>query len=296
MTKCLRRIVRCACLPLMLCASSAQTADILVEDALGRAVSLREPASRVVALAPHIVENLYSIGAGELLVGAVAYSDYPAQAAELPRVGGVGSFSLERILALSPDLVIAWDSGTSAKLKAALQRLGLTLYVDEVHSLSALAQSLENLGALTGHRDSGWEAAQRLRTRSSPAHSTGDPTHRVPLLLQVWDRPLQSIGGNHLLTEVINSCGGRSISENISGLAPVISIESVLAADPQLIIVESEDQGAHWSAYPGLRAVANGNIFVMDPDTLYRPTLRLIQGMQTLCGRLDAIRNPQPRR
>lgn len=272
-----------------------QTAYGAVEaqDAEGRAVSLDKPAQRIIALAPHIVENLYSIGAENRIVGAVQYSDYPESAGQIPRVGGVGAMSLERIVALQPDLVILWGSGTPIGLRSGIERLGLSYFVDEVRSLTDLDHSFLALGALTGHRPEAAQVSAQLQSSldkisfNTRSKILGEPP---AVFLQLWDQPLQSIGKEHLLNEVIERCGGRSITDDIAGLAPLVSMESVLAQDPALIIVENLQQSLHWNSYPQLQAMQNDNIAVVDPDLLHRPTLRLLQGMQIICERVNASR------
>jgi iron complex transport system substrate-binding protein len=117
-----------------------------------------------------------------------------------------------------------------------------------------------------------------------------DSAKQPELFVQIWNDPLQSIGRRHLLTEVISRCGGRSVTAALPGLAPQVSLEAVLEADPALIVVESAAQGEHWSRFPQLRAVANGRVRTIDPDLLYRPTLRLLDGMRLLCDEIEALR------
>lgn len=263
------------------------------QDAEGRVVHLENPAKRIIALAPHIVENLYSIGAQSSIVGAVQYSDYPESAGQIPRVGGVGAMSLEKIVALQPDLIILWGSGTPPGLRSGIERLGLSYFVDEVRSLADLNHSFLALGALTGYEPEAAHTSAQLQSSldkisfNTRAQILGEPPE---VFLQLWDQPLQSIGKEHLLNEVIERCGGRSITDNIVGLAPLVSMESVLAEDPALIIVENHQQSLHWNSYPQLQAIKYNNIAVVDPDLLHRPTLRLLQGMQIICERVNASR------
>ncbi|WP_439106409.1 helical backbone metal receptor [Congregibacter sp.] len=269
-------------------------AAVHASDAEGRRVELSAPATRIVALAPHIVENLSAIGAQDTIVGTVQYSDYPASAKRIPRLGGVGSVSLEHIVALQPDLIILWGSGTPTGLRSSIERLKLPYFVDEIRSLNELGNSFEALGALTGHSAEGTLAARQLtqsltqREAIQAAQTTDD---RPGVFLQLWDQPLQSIGGEHLLNEVIERCGGQSITRSISGLAPQVSMEAVLADDPALIIVESPAQAKHWHNYPRLQATRNDNIVIINPDLLHRPTLRLLDGMRQICERIAPIRN-----
>ncbi|WOJ96199.1 helical backbone metal receptor [Congregibacter brevis] len=265
-------------------------ATVVATDSDGRRVELIEPAKRVVALAPHIVENLYSIGAQGSIVGAVQYSDYPESAKSIPRLGGVGSISLENIVALEPDLIILWGSGTPTGLRANIERLGLPYFVDEIRSLEELSESLEALSVLTGHLAEGLVATKELEEDLSEiggerSLSQGDAPG---VFLQLWDQPLQSIGREHLLNEVIERCGAYSVTRGITGLAPLVSLEQVLAEDPAFIITESAAQAQHWSKYPQLRSVREGNIAVINPDFLHRPTLRLMEGMRQICKRLKS--------
>lgn len=274
-------------------------AGVRVVDAVGRSVEIAKPAKRIIALAPHIVENLYAIGAGERVVGAVEYSDYPAAAKAIPRVGGVGSISLEKIVALNPDLVILWASGAPIGFLEGLDRLRMPYYVDEIQSLNALRNSLAALGSLTGEREKATEAYDKvsnaMRERQSELTARGAKALSAPrVFVQVWDKPLQSIGKNHFLNEVIELCGGQSISAAAQGLAPMMSLAYVIATDPDLIIAESEAQAAMWHRYSQMRAVQTANIKVVDPDLLYRPTLRLLAGMSTLCELISKAPSQHP--
>jgi iron complex transport system substrate-binding protein len=261
-------------------------AEVQVIDSEGRELHLNKPARRIVALAPHIVENLFSIGAGEQIVGAVQYSDYPIEARALPRVGGVGSYSLESIVDAQPDLVILWGSGTPPQVRASLERLGIPYVVNEIRSLDELGAQFATLGAVTGHKTEAARAASAVRRSLQSAQKNGEAGGSVPVFLQIWDDPLQTIGDGHLLSEVISRCGGRSISDDLPGLAPLISLEQVLAADPALIIVESQAQARHWQRWTSLRAVRGNSIVSINPDLLYRPTLRLLEGMTAICEHL----------
>jgi iron complex transport system substrate-binding protein len=279
-----------ALLCLALCAPGiALAATPAVTDAAGRHVILPAPARRIVALAPHIVENLYSIGAGAQIVGAVDYSDYPAGAEKIPRVGGIAGISLERIVALQPDLVVGWQSGTDSRVIAAVDELAIPYYLDEIRSLEDLRRSLTHLGLLTGRSDGSVEAVRTLRLAVA-AHAGTGYGERPTVFLQLWDQPLQSVGAQHLLTDVIERCGGSSVTASVPGLAPRIELEAVLAADPDLIIVESTEQAGHWSRFPDLTALRADRIHAINPDLMHRPTLRLLQGMRVICKHIDEAR------
>ncbi|MDP5052495.1 MAG: helical backbone metal receptor [Congregibacter sp.] len=283
-------------LPLLVLGPCPANATVEARDAEGRLVRLPQPATRIVALAPHIVENLFAIGAGDAIVGTVQFSDYPESARQIPRVGGVGSMSLETIVALDPDLVLVWGSGTPSGLRAAMERLGISYFVDEIRSLDELGNSFLALGSLTGHSMDAAKVRAGLdeslaSLRAGAAASGGDKMPGV--FLQVWDQPLQSIGKEHLLNEVIQGCGGRSITDTALGLAPLMSMERVLADDPAVIVVDSPEQARHWEQYPTMRATRTHNVAVINPDLLHRPTLRLLEGMQLICRRIEASQAAQ---
>jgi hypothetical protein len=176
-----------ACLPC--------TAQIEVKDYIGRDVVLEQPARRIVALAPHIVENLYSAGAGQYLVGAVSYSDFPAAAADVPRVGSYRAFSLETILALQPDLIITWASGNGIAALQDLQTLGVPVYVSEPRKLDDIPRSLRAYARLAGTEQVGERAAQKV---SQALHALAvDYSERRPISVfyQIWHEPLQTLNG-----------------------------------------------------------------------------------------------------
>ena len=144
------------------CAMAAQAGAITVQDFAGREVTLTKPAQRIVALAPHIVENLYSAGAGERLVGVVSYSNYPQQAARIPQVGSYNAFSLEQIVALHPDLVVMWGSGNGMQALDRLQELDIPVYVSELRQLSDVPHSIRRLGQLAGTIAASEREARRI--------------------------------------------------------------------------------------------------------------------------------------
>ena len=150
------------CCLLLLLAGAARGEPVSVVDFMGRTVSLPAPAQRIVALAPHIVENLYSAGAGDRLVGVVSFSDFPAAARDLPQVGSFSAFSLEQIIAAQPDLILMWGSGNGSGALAKLQRLGIPVYVSELRQLADIPASIRLLGKLAGTETSSEPEALRL--------------------------------------------------------------------------------------------------------------------------------------
>ena len=162
--------MRCVYIVLLLLVAPLVSAEIRVRDALGRELVLEQPARRVISLAPHITEVVFAAGAAEQLVGTVSYSDYPPAARDVPRVGTYDTINFESILALQPDLVLAWRSGSSEEAIARLQALGIKVFVQEPRALEDVATALRDVGTLTGNSAAGELRAQRFhgRCRSHP--------------------------------------------------------------------------------------------------------------------------------
>jgi iron complex transport system substrate-binding protein len=278
---------RLSLLLLLLCSLPLQAAVTVVDDT-GRRLSLARPAERIVSLAPHITEQLFAVGAGGKIVGAVEYSDYPEQAKAIPRVGGYSRLDLERILALKPDLVVAWQSGNDVRAIERLQALGLRVYLSEPRHLPDIADSLEKLGVLAGVPEEASRQAGEFRQRLAALRQQNAGQAPRTLFYQIWNRPLMTVSSRHLINDVITLCGGRNVFADLDALTPTVSTEAVLAADPQVIIAsgmgtERPEWLDEWKRWPQLQAVKNHQLFVIDPNLIQRATPRLLQGAERMC-------------
>jgi len=268
---------------------------ITVLDFSGREVTLDQPAKRIVALAPHIVENLYSAGAGDKLVGVVSYSNFPDEAKNVPEVGTYNAFSLEQVLALNPDLVVMWGSGNGMQTLSTFEALGIPVYVSELRQLSDVPKSIRNLSQLAGTPAIGEAEASRIETELNALQRRYGEKRSLSVLYQIWNDPLQTVNGEHLISEIISLCGGHNVFGDASSLAPRVSIESVLLRDPDAIVASGMGEARpewldQWRAYPSLTAVADEALFFVNPDHLQRPSARIVLGAQSLCQQLDQIR------
>lgn len=268
---------------------------ITVQDFSGREVTLDQPAKRIVALAPHIVENLYSAGAGDKLVGVVSYSNFPDEAKNVPEVGTYNAFSLEQVLALNPDLVVMWGSGNGMQTLSTFEALGIPVYVSELRQLSDVPKSIRNLSQLAGTPAIGEAEASRIETELNALHRRYGEKRSLSVLYQIWNDPLQTVNGEHLISEIIALCGGHNVFGDASSLAPRVSIESVLLRDPDAIVASGMGEARpewldQWRAYPSLTAVADEALFFVNPDHLQRPSARIVLGARSLCQQLDQIR------
>lgn len=274
---------------------AALAANVSVLDDTGARVTLNAPAQRIVSLAPHATELLFAAGAGARVVAATEYSDYPAAAEKLPRVGGYHALDLERIVALKPDLVVGWASGNPAAQLERLKRMGVPVFLSEPRRFDTIASDLERIGVLTGNEVDAKVAAKGLREGIETLRQRYASRKPVRVFYQVWSDPLQTLNGKHMVSDVLSLCGGRNVFAELDPIAPTVTREAVLKAAPEAILTGREpatDQGSldAWRAWKALPAVALGNLFYVDGDHLNRAGPRILAGAQEVCAVLDQAR------
>ncbi len=273
-------------------------AEIVVTDASGRTLRLPAPAQRIVALSPHLAEALFAAGSGDRLVGTVRHSDFPPAARGVPIVGDAGRVDLEAVLALRPDLVLAWQSGNAQVQLERLRALGLAVFVFEPKRLEDVAVQLEDLGRLAGIGSVPAAVAYRDRLKVLAAAQAGKAP--VKVFYQIWHAPLMTVGGTQIISDLVRLCGGVNVFAGLSAVAPTVSVEAVLAADPEVIVASGSgeanpEQLAEWRRWPRLAAVRRGNLHVIHPDLVQRHTPRLLDGAEQLCLALDDARAKRAR-
>jgi iron complex transport system substrate-binding protein len=264
-------------------------------DDTGATVHLAEPARRIVSLAPHITENLYAAGAGGRVVGVVDYSDHPEAARRLPRVGNYARPDMEAIVALKPDLVIAWQSGNADTVVNRLKALGLQVYQSQPDRLEDIPAGIERIGRLAGTEAAAKLTAAGFRQRLAELRRRHADRPAVTLFYQAWHQPLLTVGGNQIISDVIRLCGGENIFATLPAKAPSVGIEAVIAADPEAIVASGMGYDTpvgldDWGHWPGLTAVRRGNLFHVAADLMQRPTPRLLDGAEQLCRHLETAR------
>lgn len=266
------------------------------ESGSGKAVGmllgeLSQPARRVVSLAPHLTELVYEAGAGDRLVAAVAFSDYPPPAAALPRVGSSHGLDLEAIVALRPDLVLAWRSGNPMASIEKLRELGLTVHLSEVTRLDEMPVLIETLGGYLGTESRAERAADKLRARHRQLLARPVRDRPVSVFYQVLDDALLTLGGQHLVSEIIGLCGGHNVFSSQSLLVPRVDIEAVIKANPRVIVASGEPSHwrvwrERWRAWTSIAAVRDGRIHYIHPDLLHRSGPRVFDGAEQMCAAL----------
>lgn len=274
-------------------------AEVRLQGADGMEVVLPAPAQRVVALAPDLSEMLYDVDAGASLVGTVDYSDYPAAAKQLPRVGDAFHVDMEKLLGLKPDLVLAWKGGTSQALIDRLRALRLPVLAVGTHELGDIAANLQLVGLATGHPDAALLAAEDFRTRLGALRRSYASQTPLKVFYEISAQPLFTVGGSQGISSLIEVCGGRNVFADLPDLAPAVSLEAVLARDPE-VIVTGDGEGnvaqriQEWKRWPKLAAVREDNFVVVNDDWISRSTPRLLDAGGQLCEALQKIRDKHP--
>ena len=274
---------------------AGQAEGVRVIDDIGNTVILAHPARRIISLAPHVTELLFAAGAGKHVVGVVAYSDFPEAAKKLPEVGAYNAFDLESILALKPDLIVAWKSANPAAALEKLQAMSIPVFYSEPKQLEDVASNIERLGVLAGTQTVAELASADFRHKLAELRTHYSNLSRVSVFYQIWHQPLMTVNGEHIISQVIELCGGRNVFADLPTLAPKISLEPVLLKDPEVIVAGNSALNhpgwkEDWRRWPNLRAVKNDHLFYVNPDIIQRHTPRILQGAEVLCRQLDQVR------
>ncbi|GAB3464009.1 cobalamin-binding protein [Massilia terrae] len=284
---------------LLLSVATAANAAVTVVDDTGARVTLARPAQRVISMAPHATELLFAAGGGKRIVGAMNWSDYPPEAKAIPLVGSNSQIDIERVIALKPDLIVVWQSGNTARQIEQLARLGIPVFHSEPRKLEQVASSIERFGALLGTEQQAQGAAADYR--ATVARLAARYAHAAPVRVfyQVWDKPIYTLNDQQIVSDMIRTCGGQNVFGKLAVIAPEVSLEAVLAKDPEVILSGDEhapgDRGIHiWKPYKAVAAVQRGNLFTLDGELLTRPGPRTADGTAKLCEVLDVARGRRP--
>jgi iron complex transport system substrate-binding protein len=265
-----------------------------VADDLGHALSVAPPPLRIVSLSPGGTEMLFAAGAGAQVIGTVEYSDEPPAARTVPRIGDVAAIDLERLVALRPDVVVAWPAGGNPAQQAKIASLGVPLYQQQVVRLADLPDSVRRLGVLAGTQAAAEREARALESRLGALEQryAGAAAHaarpRPSVLLQVWNRPIYTIGGRHLMSDALELCGARNVFADLPEPAPLVETEAVIARNPDIILAASPPgEGAAWVAdwqrFGSLAAVRSGRVVTFEDQGLSRLGPSVIDATEHLC-------------
>jgi iron complex transport system substrate-binding protein len=265
-------------------ATSEATREVV--DEAGRRVQLPQRIDRIVSLAPNLTEIVYAVGAGDSMVGNTEYCDYPAAAKNVAKIGDTMHPSIERIIALKPQIVLV---STSSQLEAFTKQLDeqkIAVYVTNPRSLDEVFRSIETLGKLFGRDQGTTTFVEGLRRRAAAVEGAMRSVKPVKVFYQVSNEPLYTIGSEAYLTDLVRRAGGLSVTADVPGAFPRYSAEAALAARPEAIILPtgSGSMGtANSTVAAALRnspAVLNNRVYKVNDDHLSRPGPRLIDGLE----------------
>lgn len=271
-----RRIAACAALLLAACRPSPPPAE-----------TVESP--RIVTLAPHLAELVAAAGAAERLVGVSAYTDFPPELEGLPVVSDGFRVNAEALVSVQPTLVLAWGGGGQAESVALVSGLGTQVESIETRSVADIAPALRRIGALAGTRATAERAAAAFEDEIAALGYSGE---RLSVFYQIGEQPLYTINGDNFISELIARCGGDNVFAAMDGLAPVVSVEAVVGADPDVILSASDGavNASMWRRWPELSAVRTGNLLSVPGDLVARPGPRLAAGGRAICGALAQAR------
>ncbi|MBV9345206.1 MAG: ABC transporter substrate-binding protein [Gammaproteobacteria bacterium] len=266
-----------------------------VTDDLGRAVPVPEPPLRIVSLTPGSTELLFAAGAGSSVIATVEYSDEPVAARRVPRIGDAAAVDMERLVALHPDVVIAWAAGGNPAQREKIAALHIAVYEQQVLRLADIPAAVRRLGSLAGTAAAAQPAAATMEARLAAlrrAHPLNGP--RPSVLLQVWNRPVYTVGGRHLMSDALTLCGARNVFADLTEPGPVVDTESIIARDPDIIIAAAPTgEGASWVAdwrkLRALRAVRTGRVAAFEDQALSRLGPSVIGATEALCATLARL-------
>lgn len=254
-----------------------------------------DTAQRIIALSPHAVEMLFAIGAGDRIVATIEYADYPAAALTIPRIGNFTGLQIEKIVQLQPDLIIAWKSGNKSTDLQKLQSLGLKLFYSHPKNIDEISSELIQLGMMTGLQEKAQQVADDLDAKYQQIKNRYKDKKYIRVFYQLWHDPLRTVGPGNWSQSLIDDCKGSNIFADAGTLYPMVSLEKVLAKDPQIIILpfdsNSEDANTKfWKKWQQISAVKNNHLITINPDLLHRFGPRAIEGLKLLCQAIDSVR------
>lgn len=252
--------------------------------------------TRIITLSPHLTELVFSAGAGHKIVGAVSYSDFPKEAKSIPNIGDVNHLNFEKIIALKPTIAYAWQEGNKASDLENLKKLGIQVQTVSIKSLKDISDFILKVGSLTKTEHIARRQAnlfnQKIAKLEFDYNSKITKKSKKKVFFEIWHRPLMTLNKQHIITKIINRCGGNNIFANLNNIAPVVSLESIRLNKPDVIFLSGtlyQDKNVlnEWLKYTDIPAIKNKRIYFLNPDTIERPTVRLLEGYEDICTKLN---------
>jgi iron complex transport system substrate-binding protein len=279
-------------------AGLARAAGPQVTDDAGHEIRLDHPARRIVALAPHLTELAYAAGAGDAVVAVGRYSDFPREALAKPVVGDAFAVDYEALAKLRPDLVLVWGSGTPQRFKDKLRALGWPVMDVEIRDVAGLESALRRIGTLAGTAPAADARARAIGADWAALQREYAGRRPVRVFFQLWDAPLMTLNGQHLISSAIAACGGRNVFADLPTLTATVSWEVAVERDPELVVTGGSPsepaKPGRWAEFPQVSATRHGEFARVDGDLIARSGPRFVDGARALCAAIDRARDGQP--
>ncbi|WP_165395061.1 cobalamin-binding protein [Thiomicrorhabdus indica] len=256
-------------------------------------------AQRIISLAPHLTEMVYSAGAGDKLIGVVNYSDYPEKALSKPIIGSYNSINIESIIQLKPDLILTWRSGNrsqdSTRLKELQTKLGFVIWESDIETLEDIPVLIQSIGKMAGTQVQANSNAESLQTKLKSLRMKYSTKKPIKTFYQIWNNPLITMGKKQFISQGIEVCGGKNIFDDLGGLTGPVSIETVILRNPDILLMGGRKSFQQewlktWEKYPQINAVKHNQIHLLNNNLYQRPTARFINALEPLCKVIDSVR------
>ena len=259
--------------------------EISVQDDLQNRVQIPAPAKRIISLAPHLTELLFSLEVGAQLVGTSRYSDYPRAALDIPVIGDAFSVNVETVVDLQPDIIFAWSTGGANRALDRLGKLGYAIYLNEAKTIGGIGRTIVAMAELVGKRERGRLLQQQLERRVAELRRANAQLPTVRVFFQISDQDLYTVNKHHLIGQAITVCNGENVFAEETITVPLVSKESIVMTAPDIIVISKPEKGSvspwekRWSDYSGF----GEKLRWIDPGLISRPSLRMLTGIEQLC-------------
>jgi iron complex transport system substrate-binding protein len=268
---------------------SVQGEERLSTDEIGRKMKIPNSAKRIISLAPSITEILFDLRLNEEIAGITDFCDYPEAALNKTRIGGFINPSIEKIVSLKPDLIIATRDGNRIETIRRLNDLGFSVYVVNPKGFNGVMKTIKNIGEMVGREDESKKMINRMMTKRESIVTRTRYLPKPKVFFQVGDVPIITVGKGTLADDLIRLAGGNSISGDESVSYPHYSVETIISKGPEIIIMSSMESKRDylnlvkkWQNWTSIPAVKKNAIYVVDSNLVDRSTPRIVEGLEAL--------------
>lgn len=276
----------------------AQATELCVQDDLNQPVCVKQ-AQRILVLAPHLTEIVDFVGGLDRVIAVDGSSNFPVAVDSLPKLPNPWVLGVESILARKPDLVLVWQSGISADVVVQLRKAGVPVFVSEPKTIAQVATTMQRIALLLGTQGTTNPKVDQWLARFDQLRTLFKGRAAVSVFYQVWRQPLMTLGGQHVVSEIIGLCGGRNVFSDLTNLAAQVSVEAVLKRNPAVLLTSGSVQDhrtflKQWAEWSGLAAVQRGQVYTIPNDLLVRNGPRLIDAAEQVCDHIEQARRHLP--